>query len=225
MAIRINLLAEAKTAEELRRKDPVKRALLVGAMLVVLVLFWSSTLQFKIIVSKSELKGLETKWTSIEKSYQQAVENNRKVIEAEGKLAALQQLRTNRFLWGTTLNAFQQTLSGVDDVQVVRLRTEQAYAQTEELKAKAADGRVTSKASLATEKINLTIEAVDASPQPGSRVNRFKEAITSVPYFQNNLQKTNGVLLTSLSAPNLGPLSASPYVMFTLQCFFPEKVR
>ena len=103
--------------------------------------------------------------------------------------------------------------------------TEQAYAQTEELKAKAADGRVTSKASLATEKINLTIEAVDASPQPGSRVNRFKEAITSVPYFQNNLQKTNGVLLTSLSAPNLGPLSASPYVMFTLQCFFPEKVR
>ena len=32
MPIRINLLAEAKAAEELRRHDPVKRVIFVGAL-------------------------------------------------------------------------------------------------------------------------------------------------------------------------------------------------
>src|SRR2546425_1570668 len=120
MPIRINLLAEAQAAEELRRKDPVKRAILAGSLLVVLVLFWISSLQIKIITAKSGLKDLQLKWNSIDKSYQEAVESKRKSIEVDGKLAALQQLKTNRFLWGTCLNAFQQTLSGADDVQVVR---------------------------------------------------------------------------------------------------------
>src|SRR5437588_812625 len=123
MPIRINLLSEAQAAEELRRKDPVKRAVLASALLVAGMLCWGSTLQFKIITSKSGLKDL------------------------------------------------------------------------------------------------------DASAQPGSQVNKFKEAIANVPYFQSNLQKTNGVLLTSLSAPQNGPLGRSPYVMLTLQCYFPEKVR
>src|SRR3954471_24568066 len=130
MPIRINLLAEAQATEELRRKDPVKRALVVSAVLIILVLSWIGTLEFKIISAKGALKGLETRWSSIEKDYQVAVESKRKAIEVEGKLTALQQLKSNRFLWGTALNAFQQTLSGVEDIQVVRLKTEQSYTQT-----------------------------------------------------------------------------------------------
>src|SRR5206468_3329561 len=107
--------------------------------------------------------------------------------------------------------------SGVDDVHVVRFKTDQVYAQSEEAKSK---GKPTS-----TEKINLVIDAVDSSPQPGSQVSKLKEGIGSVPYFRSNLQKTNSVLLTSLSAPAMGPLGRNPYVMFTLQCYFPEKVR
>ncbi|SRR6266566_5110781 len=219
MPIRLNLLAEAQAAEELRRKDPVKRALLAGIILVVLAVFWSSTLQFKIIASKSELKTLQTQWSAIEKNYQVAVESKRKSIEVEGKLSALRQLKTNRFLWGTALNAFQQTLSGVDDIQVVRLKADQVYTQIEEVKGKGG------KPAGCSEKVNLTIDAVDSSPQPGGQVNKYKEVIAGVPYFQSNLQKTNGVLLTSLSAPQVGPMGRNPYVMFTLQCYFPEKVR
>jgi hypothetical protein len=224
MPIQINLLAEAQAAEEMRRKDPVKRAVLVGVLLVLLMLFWGSSLQYKIIIRKNGLKDLEGKWSSIEKGYQVAVESKRKAIEVEGRLVALQQLKTNRFLWGTALNAFQQTLSGIDDVQVVRLKTEQAYAQTEEVKGRAGDPK-SAKPATATEKIAISIDAFDAGPQPGSQVNKFKEAIANVPYFQSNLQKTNGVLLTSLSAPQSGPLGRTPYVMMTLQCYFPEKVR
>ena len=38
MPIRINLLAEAQAAEEMRRKDPVKRAVWIGGFVIFLVL-------------------------------------------------------------------------------------------------------------------------------------------------------------------------------------------
>ena len=43
MSIRINLLAEAQIAEDLRRRDPVKRAIFAGAFLVVLALVYVFT--------------------------------------------------------------------------------------------------------------------------------------------------------------------------------------
>lgn len=218
-------MAEAQAAEELRRKDPVKRAFIVAGLLVFLVAIWASMLQFKIVSAKGELRGLESKWKSIEKGYQVAVESQRRTIEAQRKLSALHQLTTNRFLWGTALNAFQQALTGVDDVQVVRLKTEQTYFTTEETKTKSDDAKATSgKPATATERINFTVEAMDFSPQPGGSVNKFKESIANVPHFKGTLQKTNGVLLTSLSAPQVNA-QGKPFVMFTLQCFFPEAVR
>jgi len=226
MPIRINLMAEAQAAEELRRKDPVKRGIMVASLLVAAVVVWAGALQCKIIASKSELKGLETKWASIEKGYQVAVESQRKGIEAERKLSALQQLTTNRFLWGSTLNAIQQSLSGEDGIQFVRLRTDQTYVTTEEAKPRPNDPKAASaKAASATEKVTFTIEAMDFSSQPGGHVNKYKEAIAAVPYLKDRLQRTNGVLLTSLSAPQLSPTGKGTYVLFTLQCYFPEITR
>jgi hypothetical protein len=227
MPIRINLLAETQAAEELRRKDPVKRAVLGGILLLLAVLVWSSTIQVAIIASRSELNNLQASWKRIEKNYQVAVETKRKTLEAQEKLVALQQLTTNRFLWGTTLDALQQTLNGIDDVQVTRVKADQSYA-VEELKGtRAPDGRVVlpTKAAGAVEKIVMTIEAVDSSPQPGSRINRFKASIANEPFFQSTLQKTNGVTLLSFSPPQMDGAGRNPYVKFSLQCLFPEKIR
>ena len=47
MPIRINLLAEAQALEEMRRKDPVKRAALAAGALVCLALVYSSYLQLR----------------------------------------------------------------------------------------------------------------------------------------------------------------------------------
>src|SRR5437667_4189176 len=181
MPIRINLLAEAQAAEELRRKDPVKRAVLGGILIVCAVLVWSSTIQVAIIVSKSELTGLQSTWQRLEKNYNLAVDTKRKALDAEEKLSALQRLTTNRFLWGTTFNALQRTLVGIDDVQVTRIRTEQSYT-AEEAKARPGDPHP-SKGLLAVEKIAMTIEAVDSSSQPGARINRFKAGIANEPFF------------------------------------------
>jgi len=213
-------------AEEQRRKDPVKRGILIGGFVVAVVLIWIATLQCKVIAAKSNRGTLETKWKSIEKDYQKAVEHRRKSLEVDQKLAALARLTTNRFLWGTALNAFQQTMNGIDDIQAVRLKTEQIYAMQEEVKARTNNTSVIpAKPASATEKVTMTIEAMDFSTPAGSQVNKYKESIAAVEFFKKDLQKTNGVLLTTLSPPQNSAASKNPFVMFTLQCYFPERTR
>ncbi len=224
MPIRINLLADAKAAEELRRKDPVKRALYVAVFLVSLVGLWTCTLQFKIMAAKGELNALDTKWRSIEKGYQAAVANQRSTIETEQKLAALAHMTTNRFLWGTVLNALQRTLDGVEDVQVHHLRTEQAYFTTEGTPPRTNDTQIIpGRPAGAMERIQITLDAMDNTA--GSRVNKFKESILAVPFFKDQLTKTNGVLLTQRGAPSVSKSGGGQVVNFTLQCYFPEKTR
>lgn len=227
MPIRINLLAEFHALEEERRRDPVKRAYLVAGVILGITLGWSGILQLKVIGWRSQLSGLETKWTSIAKDYERTVEEQRKLIEAERKLTALQNLTTNRFLWGTALNALQHVMNGIDDVQVTHLKCAQVYAVTEATKPTTRGGvNVPARPAQASERVTLLIHGTDASgPQPGSMVNKFKQGITKVSYFENQLKKTNGVLLTSLSAPQLGANGRQPFVTFSVQCDFPEKVR
>jgi hypothetical protein len=116
------LLAESQAAEELRRRDPVKRAAYIAGFVVFLVVLWSGTLQMKIIATNSDLRGLSSQWDSISEGYNKAVELQRGNIEVSQKLDGLNRLATNRFLWGTALNALQQTMDGVEQVQVLRVR-------------------------------------------------------------------------------------------------------
>src|SRR5688572_13601764 len=202
MPIRINLLAEAHAAEEERRKDPVKRGIFVGGFVVALVVAWAASQQVKVMGAKGELNKLNAQWTAIEKNYQAAVDSQREGMEAETKLTALYAMTTNRFLWGSVLNAFQQTLGPVDDVQVVRVKAEQTYLLTEGTPNRTSGTTVIpGKPGTVTERISMNVEAMDMSAQPGRRVNEFKESIAAVPYFKENLTKTNGVILTARSAP------------------------
>jgi hypothetical protein len=134
MAIHINLLAEAQALEEMRRRDPVKRAIWVGASLVAIVLVWSGYLQSKAMVTRSELSRLENQLRSNTNEYQQVLLQKKKLDEANIKLDKLHQLATNRFLVGTMLDALQHTT--IDEVQLVKIRTENNYAVVAELKAK-----------------------------------------------------------------------------------------
>jgi hypothetical protein len=224
--IRINLLAEIQAAEEERRKDPVKRTMLAAALLAGVVALFAAMLQIKVMGANSRLSRLQSRWASIEKKYEVAVAAQRKNLEADERLAALCELSTNRFLWGNTLNAFQQTLNGVEDVQVIRFKADQTYVVTE-----AAPNRtngtqiIRGKPGTSTEKIIITVDAMDGSSQPASRVSMFKSAVERQEYFQQNLARTNGLRLISQSAPQFTQGANHPFVMFTLQCSFPEKVR
>ena len=226
MPIRINLLAEAQAAEEERRRDPVKRGAYVAGFLIVCVCLWALTLQLKIISAKGSLNTLDARWKSIEKNYQAAVGAQRSSIAAEQKLTALHQMTTNRFLWGTALNAFQHTLGKLDDVQVVKMKAEQFYIIGEGTPSRTNGTTVVAgKPATSTERISITVDAMDLSSQPGRRVNQFKESMASVPFFKDNLNKTNGVMLMSRSAPQSSPNGRQAFVLFSLKATFPEKTR
>lgn len=223
MPIRINLLAEAHALEELRRRDPVKRAIWVGAAVVGVMLAWCISLGGKAMIAKRELHKIEAQLVTRTNSYQSVLANQRKLTEVNRRLGALQQLATNRLLYGTLLNALQQTT--IDDVQLVRFRADQSYSFTEEVKPRTNDEErvIPGKPATATEKIVLSFDARDSSANPGDQVNKYKQAVTGSPYFKNVLSNTNDVRLASLS-----PLQSSDnkgFVLFSLECRFPQKTR
>ncbi len=226
MPIRINLLAETQAIEDLRRRDPVKRAVLIGVVLVAIMLAWSSSLMVKSLVVKSDASRMESELNSRTNDYRQVLENKRKLAEDYQKLAALHRLATNRFLVGNFLNAFQQI--SVDNVQLVHLKLDLNYTVTEEVKAakdsEEGGASTPAKPGTATEKISFALNARDNSPAAGDAVNRFREAISTAPYFKAQLGEQNGIRLKSLSAPQTDP-DGSPFILFALEASLPEKKR
>src|SRR5581483_2853209 len=125
MPIRLNFLAEAQALEEQRRRDPVKRAILGGVVLLVGILIWSSSLMFQKMVAESNLHALEAELNSRANEYRQILDNEKKLNESKQKLAALRQLATNRFLIGNLMNGLQKSVA--ENVQLVHLQLEQKY--------------------------------------------------------------------------------------------------
>lgn len=214
MPIRLNLLAEAQAAEELRRRDPIKRVIFGGVLVVVLMLVWWSWLQLRVIVANASLSQIEAQIQSHTNAYQVVLVGEKKITEAKENLKDLQKLTHNRFLQGNLLNALQEAT--VPGVQLVRLRVDQAY------QANPGTGANTNAAI--TEKIVLSLDAEDCSSNPGDQVNKFKDAISDESYFETNLGSANAVRLINLSAPQVDP-SGKASVLFTLQCAYPDHTR
>jgi len=222
MPIRINLLAEAKAAEELRRHDPAKRVIFVGALAVALTLVWSSSLQLQTMLSKKEVSDRQTEIAARTNEFQHVLTDQKKITAAKEKLNALKKMTNSRFLEGNLLNALQKVT--VDGVRLTRLKVDQDYfpaAGTPSQTNK--NGVILGRPSTVTEKIVVWLDARDSSANPGDQVNKFKEAVASQSYFKATLNKTNGVQLINLSAPQA--VDGKTCVLFTLKCNFPEYVR
>jgi len=192
MPIRINLLAEAKAAEELRRHDPVKRVIFVGALAVALTLVWSSSLQLQTMLSKKEVSDRQTEIAARTNEFQHVLTDQKKITAAKEKLNALKKMTNSRFLEGNLLNALQKVT--VDGVRLTRLKVDQDYfpaAGTPSQTNK--NGVILGRPSTVTEKIVVWLDARDSSANPGDQVNKFKEAVASQSYFKATLNKTNGV--------------------------------
>ncbi|HZI33456.1 MAG TPA: hypothetical protein VFF11_14035, partial [Candidatus Binatia bacterium] len=99
MPIRLNLLAEQQAAEDLRRRDPVKRAMWVAGLIVGVVVIWSGHLQIKLMAAMHEVNKYESEWKKLEPEYKKVTANLDRAAEARRKWAALQSLASNRFLW------------------------------------------------------------------------------------------------------------------------------
>ena len=222
MPIRINLLAESQALEELRRRDPVKRAIRIAVLLGVLIFVWAGYLQTRILNVKREANHLQTQLQARTNDYRQVIANRKKWEDANEKLDKLVQLTTNRFLNGTLLDALQHVT--VDNVQLTRIRIEHNYQTVEETKTKKdSEGKVITrgKPGSATEKVVLTLEGRDSSGG-GEQMIKYRDAIARSPYFQSMVGKTNEVRFTKSDATASDDKKTRT---FTLECRFPEKAR
>ncbi len=224
MPIRINLLAEAQATEELRRRDPVKRAAWMGAFLFAAILAWASLLQARIALQKAQVSRLEGKMADLDKDYAIVVKSQKDLNETRDKLAALDRLSNERYLSGNLLDAMQKAY--VEDVRVVRLKTHFDYTRQAASKPKTNAFNVTpGKPATATEEITVQIQAVDSSNNPGARVNDYKEAVVGLEHLHEVFKDQNReVRLTGLTPPQFDG-SGRAYVLFTLECAYPETVR
>jgi hypothetical protein len=223
MPIRINLLAEAQASESLRRRDPVKRAIVVGILLVGLMLMWSSSLQLKAMIANRDLGRLQAAVDTHTNEFQLVTVHQKKITEMKTKLKELQRLNGHRFLQGNLLNALQQI--NVSGVRLMRLRVEQSFVSVTTLVYKTNEGRIMPiKTTTEGEKVAVALDARDSGMNPGDQVNKFKAAIEHQPYFKSSLVKTNAVRLVNLSPPQTVS-DGKPFVSFTLECYYPERPR
>src|ERR1043165_8322370 len=109
MPIRLNLLAEVQAAEDLRRRDPVKRAIWVGGFLVACMLVWASYVWVHAMMANRKLSGINNRIAALTNDYARVTGNLKKVEEIGRKLGQLNKLASNRFLHGNLLNALQQS--------------------------------------------------------------------------------------------------------------------
>ena len=224
MPIRLNLLAEAQAAAELRRRDPVKQALWLAGSLVCLVLIWSGGLQLKAMFAQNDVSRVEAQMMTRTNQYQKVLSDRDAAYDIQQKITALHQLTTNRFLNGNLLQALQQTT--VDDVQLMRVRVDQTYAYIEGTKPRTNEDRITlGTPARTTEKILVTLEGSDASSK-FDQYTKFQEGLAAHPYFKAVLVKTNGVTLRSgsLSSPQ-NSTAGKAAVSFILECRYPDKTR
>lgn len=212
-----------QAAEELRRRDPVKRVIFGGLLAVALVLVWWSWLQVRVMVAHADVSEIEGQIQSHTNAYQVVLVNQKKITKAKDNLSALEKLTRDRFLQGNLLNALQHAT--VPGVQLTKLRVAQTYVDSKATPSKTRNDPVRhGDPGTVTEKIAVTLDARDYSSDPGDQVNKFKEAISQEPYFKEMLDKTNGVRLVNLSPPQIGP-DDKPSVLFTLQCTYPDRTR
>jgi hypothetical protein len=225
MPIRINLLAEAQAAEELRRRDPAKRALMMAGVLIGAVLIWSGSIQVKLITDNVKMNQLQASLNSRTNEYATILSNQRKLIEVEAKLSALQRLSTNRFLYANLLNALQRT--SVEGVTLNRMRIEQGFTVTPAVKAQTIEDRVIpARPGGSVEHVILVMDGRDSSPNPGGdTINQFKECLTRQVYFQHEHVTTNDILLKNLAMPTVDTETGKPFVLFNFECRIPDYTR
>lgn len=217
MPIRINFLAEEQAADDLRRQDPVKRAILGGGVLVVLTLAAWGYFLMKASGAGDDLAKQKDLYGKLEKPEKEVKDNLRKIGDMENKLGALLQLATNRFAWGPVLNAFQS--ASVENVQVTGFKGLQEYRVVAPVPPKK-DTKDKLKPGSSTEVVVLYVDGYGT----GSKADaiKYKDTLANAPYFKENVRKEKGWLFKGLDDV---VVPGEKKVDFKLEGYYPEKVR
>lgn len=211
--------------EEMRRKDPVKRACWIAGFLVSLMLIWSLALQLKNWSVSEDLKSVQMKLKTLEKDSTQVITNQVRTAEMNKKLAALQQMSTNRLLCASVLNAIQFAIP--ENMHLVRVRTKQDFEENPMIPMKKDGDRILQafKPASTTEKIRLYLEGSISGPGPDEKLDLLKRGLRLDAYLKGPFTNETSLRLNSrATAPDLND-PGKTILNFTLEGVFPEITR
>lgn len=207
----------------MRRKDPVKRAILAGIGCVVAMAAFSIFIQSQVLALNHQSKGLTEKIKTITSDYNMVKAEQDHLEVLQRNTHGLDSLASERFLNGTLLNAMQKVY--VENVALIHLHTVHSYNLTEEVRTKTNSITKITKYASSAEKISVVVEAQDSSPNAGDQVATFKEKLSQTQYFTSLLGSNKVMRLVNLSPPQLNQETGRQFVQFTLESAVPEKIR
>jgi len=187
--IRVNLLAEALAEEELRRKDPVKRAYIAAGLLVALTVGWLLYAQKQATKAVDLVAELDLKWTKLRPRCADVTNNRVRTREIDRViLPSLNRLSTNRFLWSHVLDALQYSM--ITNIEVTELQGRHSYSNKSYVvdvlgRAIAGPPRVTS----VTETVTLMLTCRDYAPDAAANHITFMEYLVRDRFFLERLRK------------------------------------
>jgi hypothetical protein len=220
MPIKINLLAEQLQAEDMRRRDPAKRAMMAGGIAVGLMLAWYGFLHIQSLTVTSNLKSQQDRLAEVEKKSSKAIVALKKSAGLEARLKALQSLSTNRFLWANALESLQHTT--VSDVQFTRLRGKQNYL----VDPPPADPKAPKKTRYSTESLLLSIEARDFAEPSALNHTKLMADVGKAKVFRDQLKTSDAIVLKERGSSQPDPMDpARSFIRFIIECRFPETKR
>src|SRR5688572_22389187 len=125
MPIRINLLAEQQAAEEARRKDPIKRTMVLGGTLVFATILWTLMTFMQVKAKRSEFVNEEARFKELDEKAKAARIMQAEIGDLERRIVSLDRYSTNRMLWANMLDALQRAT--VDQIRLKNVTANQRY--------------------------------------------------------------------------------------------------
>lgn len=217
MPIRINLLAEQLHEAELRRRDPVKRAVIAAAVVVVCVIGYYAWLLTQKGLKTAALNKNKQALAEIEQEAKAARETLSGVTELEKRIHSLNNLATNRVLWGSFLNSLQ--LVAMEDVPLSRLRVNQEY----HIERPPSQGKIPMPAT-SIQHITVTLMARDYGRPDQQLYNQYRQRLLSDEWLKEQLDEDNGVTFEPFGTrtPDRNDPSRS-FLPFTMKVHFKKK--
>jgi hypothetical protein len=214
-------MAEAQALEEARLHNPVKLGVWIAGFFVALMGLWIAKVQIDIYFANNTLAILNATWNAYETNYKNATNQQVLIAATEARIAALDHLQTNRFLWGPVLNALQYTV--VTQVTVTRIWGVQTYEHEANKTIGAGASQKTIYGSANFEKVRLSISGRDYSPS-GEGYKNYEDALNHYDFFAKMMGGREGFTIEGAPGPKFAdaPGSSREYRAFTLTNQFPE---